>query len=161
MPIPGGFRFTLGQAMAVTAIVAVLLAAALADPFGSSFSAMFWVSTAVHLAGAGVCVYNLRVSRGIWLVLVGYLGQWITESAMRLVLAVWPSLFNSSAISNVVRVTWVANTTFSLVFVAGLAVTFRDLRRRLATSEEGPDAPCDGTDPFPTPPMTRETASDG
>src|SRR5687768_15937400 len=121
MSMPGGLRFSLAQSMAVTAVVAVLFA--FSDRYGSSYWARFWVSTAVHFVGAGVCLYNLRLSRGMWLMLVGYLGPWFVDSAARLVFAVWSSRLTGIFLVNVGRVTWVANTAFSLLFVAGLAVT--------------------------------------
>jgi hypothetical protein len=135
MSIYAGFRFTLGQSVAATAVIAILVSAALAEgrydpPFTDP---RFLLSTAVLPAGAGVCLYNLRLSRGMWLVLAGYVGPWVVGWATHLTFAVRSSALDSDFIAWVGRVGWLANEVLSLVFVAGLAVTFRDIRRQLAS----------------------------
>ena len=136
MSIHVGFRFTLGQSMAATAVIAILIAAAFAEgrynpPFTDP---RFLLSTAVLVAGAGVCLYNLRLSRGIWLVLIGYIGPSVVGWATHLAFAVRPAALNSDFIARAYRVGWLADTVLSLVLVTGLAVTFRDIRRRLSTA---------------------------
>jgi hypothetical protein len=136
MSIHAGPRFTLGQSMAATAVIALLISAALAEGrYDPAFTdPRFLLSTFVLVVGAGVCLYNLRLSRGMWLVLVGYIGPRVVGWATQLTFAVRGSALDSDFIARVGRVAWLANSVLSLVFVAGLAVTFRDIRRRLPTS---------------------------
>jgi len=122
--------------MVATAVIALLISAALAEgrydpPFTDP---RFLLSSVVLVAGAGVCLYNLQLSRGMWLVLIGYIGPWVVRWATELTFAVRSPALNSDFIARVYRVGWLANTVLSLVLVAGLAVTFRDIRGRLATS---------------------------
>ncbi len=138
MSIPVNFRFTLGQSMAATAVVAILISAALAEghydpPFADPRSLL---STAVLVAGVGVCLYNIRLSRGMWLVLIGYIGPSVVGCATHLTLSGRFAVLNSDFIARVYRVGWLANTVSSLALVTGLAVTFRDNRRRLDTAAD-------------------------
>ncbi len=142
MSSPHWFRFTLNQLMVVTAVFALLMAAAVSDKFDaatgtySSFAdPRYLLSTAVRFAGAGVCLYNLRLSRGMWLVLAGYLGPWLVGIAINMTIAIWYSAPNTPFPTNVARMGWAAIQVLHLIFVLGLALTFRDIRRRLSNFE--------------------------
>ena len=142
MSPPHEFRFTIGQWMAAIAFFAVLTAAAISERqiTGSGAFSMFsdpryLLATAIRFAGVGVCLYNLPLSRGMWLVIAGYLGPWLVGIATGLLIAGWYSAPNNLYPVLVARVGWAVSLLFSLVFVAGLAVTFRDIRRRLSNLE--------------------------
>jgi hypothetical protein len=116
MSSPHWFRFTLGQLMAVTAFFAMRMAAAISERHlaGPGISSTFadpkyWLATGVRFAGVGVCLYNLRLSRGMWLVLVGYVGPWLSGLATGLTIAVWYSAPNATFPVNVARAGWAAN----------------------------------------------------
>jgi hypothetical protein len=137
-------RFTLGQLMAFTAVFAFLLAAAISErwrdasigPIGTLADPKFLCATAIRFAGVGVCLYHLRLSRGMWLVLIGYIGPWLAGIATGLTIAIWYSSPNVPFPHPVARVGWLATQLLSLVFVVGLATTFRDVRRRLSNRSE-------------------------
>src|SRR4051812_1426912 len=129
MSSPHGFRFTLAQMMAVTAFFAFLMAAAISDRWRdaaqgsvSSFADLkFLLATAVRFAGVGVCLYNLRLSRGMWLVLAGYIGPWLSGIATGLTIVLCYSNPKAPFPENVARVGWAASLVLSVGFVVGLA----------------------------------------
>jgi hypothetical protein len=136
------FRFTLNQLMAVIAFFAVLMAAAISERHITAPGSLstfadpkYWLTTAVRFAGAGVCLYNLRLSWWMWLVLAGYIGPWLVGIATGLTIVVWNSAPNASFPVSVARVSWAANLVLQLVFVVGLAAAFRDIRRRIPDLE--------------------------
>jgi hypothetical protein len=142
MSSPHWFRFTLNQLMAAIAFFAILMAAAISErhitapgTLSAFAEPRYWLMTAVRFTGVGVCLYNLRLSRWMWLVLAGYIGPWLVGIATGLTIVVWYSAPNASFPVNVARVSWAASLVLHLVFVVGLAATFRDIGRRLSNLE--------------------------
>ncbi len=127
--------------MAVTALFAILLSAAISErvytsgdaSLGSFIDPKFLVGTAIRFAGVAVIIRNLRLSSGMWLVLIGYVGPWLVAVATSVIIALWLSDGNStSLVTSVVQVSWMASTFLAILLVIGLAITFREVREKLA-----------------------------
>jgi hypothetical protein len=107
------FRFTLGQWQCVVAVLAVCFAA-LAFELAGQYGYLMARSYGVFIAGVGVLLYNVRLSRWMWVVIAGYAGPLLLGMLVPLA---------SMQIA------------FSLLYVLGLAVTLRDVRRGLEGCE--------------------------
>jgi hypothetical protein len=123
------FRFTLGQLMGVIALSALLMASAVFASQGN-FTFYSLAVAAIECVGVGVLLYNRRLSRWIWALIAGHAGP----------LLMWPvqvlsPLFPGFAFFAVQTTLFLA---CSVLFVVGLAMTFRDIRRRLAFYESAP-----------------------
>jgi hypothetical protein len=131
MSAPSGFRFTLGQLMGVVAVSAVFLAVTTLSISGHHTS-LFVISFSISLAGIAVFLQNVRLSRWIWVALAGYAGPLLLTMILNLASAMWPSSLHGDLI---VTLHLAPRTLFSFLFVAGMAMAFRDVRRRLASRE--------------------------
>lgn len=117
--------------MAVVAVSAVLLADALS---GSIYTKTIYASTTIiQLFSICVIFYYIDLSPSVPILLIGYAGQCI----------VWQtSAFASDFLITVLsidvyfRVARLSSNAFLLPSIVGLAMTFRDLRRRLKEGGE-------------------------
>lgn len=145
-------RFTLRQLMIVIAVSAVYFAAM---TFGIAGEYMYLVvfSYAVTLAGAGVLLYNVRLSGWMWVALAGYVGPVLIGILMNVARATTPFSLDGRVL---VTVHLALNGVFSLVFIVGLASTFRDITRRLTSREAATDGLGDQRLPEPAEATTPE-----
>jgi hypothetical protein len=132
--MPFRFRFSLGQLMGVIALAALLAANAI---FISRRNFMFFslFSLALSCAGLGVLFYHRRLSGWIWVWIAGQAGPllWLAGSAVVFVLR--QSLFDSSNNAyQAIQITM--DLVCSLISLLGIAMTLRDIRRRLAMYED-------------------------
>lgn len=116
-------RYSLGQLMCAIALMAILLAA-MPKNIGGAQSILLLIARMIALAGVGVLVYNVRLSRWIWVAAVGYAGPMLILVFDLPKLSEWRS-------ARVLTVLYALNDMFSLLFVVGLALAFRDVRREL------------------------------
>jgi hypothetical protein len=134
MSAPSRFRFTLGQLMGVIAVSAVFLAATTLSISGHH-TYLSLLSFGVSLAGLAVLLYNVRLSGWMWVATVGYAGPLLLSIFMSLA-SVWsPGSLNGDLI---MTLHLAPGSVFALLFVVGLAMTFRGVRRRLASREDQP-----------------------
>jgi hypothetical protein len=99
--------------MAVVGFVAVCLAA-IAFEVNGQYGYLIALSYGISLAGMGVLLYNVRLSGWLWIAIAGYAGPFLL-----------------GMLGHVVSL-GIAST---LLFVLGLAMTFRDVRRKLESRE--------------------------
>jgi hypothetical protein len=134
MESPYGFRFTLGQLMGVIAVTAVFLAATIFSINGQNiYLALLY--HIIALSAIGVFLYNIRLSRWMWIVIVGYAGPIFWGIIMSVMYAVWPALIPDAFM---MTASFTPKSVFSLLFVVGLAMTFQDVRRTLTSRENAP-----------------------
>jgi hypothetical protein len=131
---PSRFRFTLGQLMAFIAVSAVFLAAATYSIAGNH-NFLIALSYFISFALFGVLLYNIRLSGWMWVAIVGEIGRPLFFIAVSLGATTWPGAVSGTML---VTVHLFVNNVFSLVFIVGLAMTFRDVRRRLTSREDEP-----------------------
>lgn len=125
------FRFTLGQSLGFIALAALLMAATIFSSQGNHIYLMLPIAI-VSCAGLGVFVYNVRLSRWMWLVIVGYVGPGILGTVEGLVFVnLLPPLSNKAMTTMYMA----QQLAMSIFFVIGFAMTFRDIRRRLTIGE--------------------------
>lgn len=121
------FRFTLGQLMIVIAVSAVLFAATGLSLEGQHVPIGI-LSHLVGLAGLAVLLYYVRLSPWMWLALAGGFGS----RSSHLVFSLAGSLLMSRYGPAVMITTQLASgAAFTLIFFVGLAMTFRDVGRRM------------------------------
>lgn len=145
-------RFTLRQLMIVVAVSAVYFAA-MTSSLAGHYTYLFIISYATTLAGAGVLLFNVRLSGWMWVALAGFVGPMLLGILMSVAQATTPISLNGHIL---VTVHVALNCVCSLVFVVGLAETFRDIRRRLTSRE----APTDGLDDQRLPEPAEPVGSD-
>jgi hypothetical protein len=107
------FRFTLGQWQGFVAVLAVCLAAVAFEVRGE-YGFVTALSYGASIASMGVLLFNVRLSPWIWVMLAG-------SVAPRL-------LFMLTHLASL-------GIACSLLYVLGLAMMFRDMRRRLEGRE--------------------------
>ena len=129
--MPYRFRFTLGQLMGFIALSALFIAAAL---FSNQGRHTFFVLllAAIGCAGLGVFFYNRRLSGWMWVVIAGYGGPTLLGAVGGLLMLLLPSPLTGNTISTI---NLILNGVGSLLLVVGFAMTFRNIRRRLAICE--------------------------
>jgi hypothetical protein len=103
------FRFTIRQWMWVVGILAVCFAA-MASEVAGQYELLRVLSYGIAIAAVGVLLYNVRLSSWMWVAIAGF--------AIPLILGTLVPLASLSIAS-------------SLLYVLGLGMTFRDVRRRL------------------------------
>ena len=133
MAIPHKIRYNLGQLMVFIAFTAVFLTASIASCKGFY---TYWtvIYAVIGCCGIGVFFYNVRLSRWMWLVILGYALQWLADFTRNLAVSFLPS-----PPSNIQRTfQFIMQGIGSLLFVIGFALTFREIRRRLAISGNAP-----------------------
>jgi hypothetical protein len=127
--MPHRFHFSLGQLMGFIALSALLTANAI---FISRGNLTFYSLIAAGLSCAFLAVlfYNRRLSGWIWVWIAGQAGPllWWAGQATTFVLLPSPQYSNNTYIA--IQLT--LNLVFSLLTLLGFAMTFRDIRRRLA-----------------------------
>ncbi len=130
--MPYRFRFSLGQLMAFIAISALLTANTIFISRGS-FTFFSLISAGLSCAFLGVLFYNRRLSGWIWVWIAGQAGPllWWAAQAMALLLPA-PLYSNNSYVA--IQLT--LGLAFSLVTLLGVAMTLRDIRRRLAIHDD-------------------------
>jgi hypothetical protein len=124
MVSPHPFRLTLGHSMVIIALSALFLAA-IAYGIRGSFGFLAVLITVVGCAGLGVFVYNLRLSGWLWLVIVGYAEPTLLNNLAVVLLGPGSAAYPTLMLGN--------QLIMSSCSVVGFAMTFRDIRRRLAT----------------------------
>jgi len=130
--------------MGITAYFAILSAAAVSDGWSTRTGRIFSLYITprylflifVRFASLGVYLYNLQLSRGIRLMIVGDVVPWLSGIATSVMIRTWLSGSNATFPMTLSTIHWAVSVTFSLLYVVGLAVTFRDIRRKLANSED-------------------------
>jgi hypothetical protein len=126
-------RYKLGQLMGIIALTAILLAAMPKDVGGAQWILQL-IARMIALAGVSVLVYNIRLSGWIWVAVVGYAGPMLILIFDLPRLSVWRS-------AQVLTVSSALHDIFSLLFVVGLALAFRDVRRELNDKVESSENP--------------------
>ena len=131
--MPFRLRFSLGQLMGFIALAALLTANAIFISRGNfMFFSLF--SFALSCAGLGVLFYHRRLSGWIWVWIAGQAEPllWLAGSAVVFVLR--QSLFDSS--NNAYQaIQATVHLGCSFISLLGIAMTLRDIRRRLAIYE--------------------------
>lgn len=138
--MPYEFRFSIGQVMGLIAISALLMANAIFMNQGHfGFHAL--LVAAILVAGLAVLLYNRRLSRWIWVWIAGQSGPLLLMTLQWLLSPLYAN-YNSVAIQMSLYL------VCSLLTVVGFAMTFRDIRRKLASHENAPSSEAQGlTDP--------------
>jgi hypothetical protein len=132
MSRPHALRFTLGQLIAVVAAAAVLLTAA---TFGIKGQRIYLLSIqyCIHLAFIIILLINVRISEWMWLLVASYACRAVWGIALNLMPPMRASYFN------MVTTTYsTLDSVFSLLFVVGLAMVFRDVRLSPTDREHAP-----------------------
>jgi hypothetical protein len=124
------FRFTLGQVMVLIAVSAFFLAAAIFSSRGQYFN-LALLHAIVGCVGLGVFLYNRRLSKWMWAVIVGYVGPTPLDFTVQL----FTNLTSQNSYNLYLIINTIEHTLFSIIFVAGIAMTFRDIRERFANAE--------------------------
>jgi hypothetical protein len=139
MSIPYKFRFRLDQSMVFIAISALFMAATISSSHGNHIY-LILPSVLAGCAGLGVLVYNLKLSGWMKVVIVGYFGPTLLGIAEGLVIMFLPTFFAGTLLPTayLTTVNLIVQGICSLFFVVGLAMTFRDIRRKLAICEDAP-----------------------
>ena len=91
------------------------------------------ISVVVSLAGVAVLLYNIRLSRWMWVAVAGYAVPLFVGIIPNLVSVMSPSPLSFDMI---MTLTMGSGNLFRVLFVLGMAMTFHDVRRRL-TNREG------------------------
>jgi hypothetical protein len=126
------FRFSIGQAMGLIAVSALVIANAIFVNQGSfTFHAV--LVSGILLAGIGVLLYNRRLSRWMWIWIAGQTGSFLVMPLQ----AFLSRLFFDY---NFVAITLSLYPVCSVVTVVGIAMTLRDIRRKLAIHENAPSS---------------------
>jgi hypothetical protein len=131
--MPFRFRFSLGQLMGVIALAALVTANAIFISRGN-FTFLTLIGAGLSCAGLAVLFYNRRLSGWIWVWFAGQAGPlfWLAGSALVFVLR--HSLYNSHNAFQAIQAT--VYLVCSLISLLGIAMTLRDVRRRLAIYED-------------------------
>jgi hypothetical protein len=134
--MPYRFRLSIGQVMGLIALSALIMANAIFVTQGS-FTFYTVLSAALLFAGLGVLLYNRRLSR--------WMSFWIAGQSGPLLVMIVGALL-SSLFSNYtfVAIQMSLYLVCSLLNVVGFAMTFRDIRRRLAVCENAPSSEAQG-----------------
>jgi hypothetical protein len=126
------FRFSIGQLMGLIALSALLIANAVFVSQGN-FTFHTVLIAAILFAEVGVLLYNRRLSQWMWVWIAGQSGpllmiplQWLLSPPV--------SNYNTAAI------VLSLNLGCSLLTIVGFAMTFRDIRRKLAIYENAPES---------------------
>jgi hypothetical protein len=134
--MPYQFRFSIGQLMGLIALSALVMTNAIFVSRGSLTSYTL-IAVVADLAGLAVLLYNRRLSRWIWVWIAGQSAPLL----LMLVQALLRSLFSNYGFLAI-------QTSFylfcSFLTVVGLAMTFRDIRRKLAVYENAPSCEAQG-----------------
>jgi hypothetical protein len=130
--MPYRFRFSIGQLMGVIALSALLTANAIFISRGT-FAFISWISAGLSCAGLGVLFYNRRFSGWIWVWIAGQSGPLLLWG-FQVVLLPPPHYSNNTFLA--IQIT--LSLACSLITLFGFAMTFRDIRRRLAIYENAP-----------------------
>ncbi len=148
--MPYRFRFSLGQVMGLIAVSALLMANAI---FVTQSSLTFYMVlfSAILFAGLGVLVYNRRLSPWMWV--------WIAGQSCELLLMTVRELL-SPLFSHYIAIEMSLFLVCSLLSVVGFAMTFRDIRRKLAIYETAPSSEAQGLT-APTDPSDSQIHFDG
>jgi hypothetical protein len=125
------FRFSIGQLMGLIALSALLIANGVFMSQGN-FAFHTVLVAAILFAGIAVLLYNRRLSRWMWVWIAGQSGP-LLMFVLPWLLGPLVSGYNGAAISLNL------DLGCSLLTVVGFAMTFRDIRRKLAIYENAPE----------------------
>jgi hypothetical protein len=133
--MPHRFRFSLGQLMVLIALSALVTANAIFVSQGN-FTFFALIGACIGCAGLGVLFYNRRLSGWIWVWMAGQAGPlfWLAGEAVA-VLQI-PTTYYSNNTHLAIQTTLAL--VCSLLTLLGFAMTFRDIRRRLANYADAP-----------------------
>jgi hypothetical protein len=135
--MPYRFRLSIGQVMGLIAVSALLMANAIFVTQGNLTLYMVLFS-AILFAGLGVLVYNRRLSAWMWVWIVG-------QSCELLLITVRELLSPLFSHYTFVAIEMSLFLVCSLLSVVGFAMTFRDIRRKLAVYESAPSSEAQGS----------------
>lgn len=121
-------RLTIAQVMVFVALVALYLPATLSSINGD-YVKLRYLDACVVVVGFGVLVSNLRLSGWMWLVVLGYAGLTLSGLGAWLAGCFLPRPPSPGRLATIYHV---QQWGMRLLFVAGLAMTFRDIRAGLA-----------------------------
>ncbi len=121
-----GFRFTVGQLMCVIGLSALLTANFVFSSQGN-FTFYKWTYAVIGCTELGVLLYNRRLSGWIWALIAG--------NAVPLLLMTIMELLSPPITITFAAIQMSLGMVCSLLTVLGFAMTFRDIRRRLAIYE--------------------------
>ena len=125
------FRFSIGQLMGLIALSALLIANAVFVSQGN-FTFHTVLIAAILFAGIAVLFYNRRLSQWMWVWIAG-------QSGPLLVMPVGSLLSPQFSNYAFVAIQMSLYLVCSLLTVVGFAMTFRDIRRKLAIYENAPE----------------------
>jgi hypothetical protein len=133
--MPHRLRFSIGQVMGLIALSSLLMANAI---FVTQSSLTFYMVLlcAILFAGLGVLFYNRRLSPWMWV--------WIAGQSCELLLMTVRELL-SPLFSHYIAIEMSLFLVCSLLSVVGFAMTFRDIRRKLAIYETAPSSEAQGS----------------
>jgi hypothetical protein len=133
LPMAYRFRFTLGQLMGFIAISALLTANAIFISRGN-FTFLSLISAALSCVWLGVLFSNRRLSGWIWVWIAGYTAPLLWWGGQALAFVLLPSPYYSHNAFLAIQTT--LSLRCSLLGLLGFAMTFRDIRHRLAIYED-------------------------
>ena len=113
MSSPHRFRLTIGQWMGFVGILGVCLADIALEVKGKNWE-LRALSYPTVIVVPCVLLYNVRLSRWLWMAIAGYVGPLLS-----------PVFFHSLSV----------DVTCTLLYALALAMAFRDVRRRLEGRE--------------------------
>jgi hypothetical protein len=153
MPTERAFRFTIGRLMAVTAILAVLLAGAFSSPvWGGGLASLlhprFLAEGAIALSSIVVCFLNLRLSPYIRVMIGGLVASFLAYLMLMFLIYSNPDP-SQSYLSTLLGLLYMLQEVSHLVFIWGLYLTFHDLKDRLMGPEARPRDRLVGPNPDP------------
>ncbi|MGC8643508.1 MAG: hypothetical protein ACP5XB_26930 [Isosphaeraceae bacterium] len=125
------FRFTLGHLMVLIATSALLMANAM---FVNQGGLVFYrlSSFIIECAVVGILIHSRRLSRWMWVLIAAHAGPPLPRIAQALIILL---AFDHGPYT-MLAVQTTLYLACSLLNVLGLAMTFRDIRRRLACYED-------------------------
>ncbi len=131
--MPYRFRISIGQLMGVIAFSALLTANAIFISRGN-FTFLSLISAGFSCAFLGVLFYNRRLSGWIWVWIAGQTGPLLWWAGQALTFLLLPSPHYTTNTYTAIQIT--LSLVFSLLTLLGVAMTLRDIRRRLAIYED-------------------------
>jgi hypothetical protein len=134
--MPYRLRFSIGQVMGVIALSALFMANAIFVTQGN-FTFYTVLIAATLFAELAILLYNRRLSRWMWVWIAGQSGSLLMATVGAML-----SPFFSNYIFVAIQIS--LYLACSLLTVVGIAMTFRDIRRKLAFYENAPTSEAQG-----------------
>ena len=138
-------RFTIGHAMALTAVFAVLFYAGFVNirtvgPYAPLLNPTALVGWAISIALIAVCFVHRSLSVHLRLALAGLIGSLLSHAASIVAFGWFYHQSPPFLDPTLLRLPWVFWEFFTILYIYGLFLTFEDLRRRLDGARNSPDS---------------------